>query len=69
MSQSEFLPITGNLLKVREKSHLQDVIDFGYASHSQNWREIFKPISERSYRNRVITFDNHLKTTLTHNLR
>ena len=30
----------------------------------KNGREIFKPITERSNRNRIITFDKHLKTTL-----
>ena len=28
-------------------------------------REIFKPITKRSYRNRVIRFDSHLKTALS----
>ena len=31
----------------------------------KNWGEILKPITKRSNRNRVITFDSHLKTTVT----
>ena len=36
---------------------------FDFASH---WlkSDSFKPITKRSNRNRVITFDSHLKTTL-----
>ena len=30
----------------------------------KNWRESFKPITKRSNRNHVITFDSHLKTAL-----
>ena len=38
---------------------------FGFASHwLKNWRESFKPITKRSNRNHVITFDSHLKTAL-----
>ena len=64
MNQSEFLAITFNLLKAREKSRIQGVIGFGLASHCglKNWREIFKPVTKRS--NCVITFDSHLKVTL-----
>ena len=36
---------------------------FGFASHwLKNWRDSFKPITKRSNRNHVITFDSHLKT-------
>ena len=28
----------------------------------KNWRESFQPITKRSNRNHVITFDSHLKT-------
>ena len=36
---------------------------FGFASHWQkNWCETFKPITERSSRNRVISFGCHLKS-------
>ena len=63
MNQSEFLEITCNLLKAREKSRVQGAIGFSFAS---NWlktrRETFKPITKRSNRNHVITFDSHLKT-------
>ena len=39
---------------------------FGFASHSlKNWRESPKPITKRSSRNHVITFDSHLKTAQT----
>ena len=55
---SELLEITCNLLK----SRVQGAIGFGFASHWQkNWREIFKPITERSSRDRVISFGCHLK--------
>ena len=39
---------------------------FGFASHwLKNWRKIFQPITICSNRNRVITFDSHLKNALT----
>ena len=67
-SQSQFLAITYNLLKAREKSPVHGAIGFGYASHRlKNWRESFKPIIKRSNRNHVITFDSHLKTALSRN--
>ena len=41
MNQSEFLAITCNLLKAREKSRAQGAIGFDFASHwLKNWREI-----------------------------
>ena len=61
VSQSQFLAITCNSLQAREKSRLHGAIGFGFASH---WRESFKPITKRSKRNHVITFDSHLKTAL-----
>ena len=65
MNQSQFLAITCNSLKVREKSRVHGVIGFGFASNwLKNWREPFKPITKRSNRNHVITFDSHLKTAL-----
>ena len=65
MNQSQFLAITWNLLKAREKSRVHGAIGFGFASHwLKNWRESFKPIIKRSNRNHVITFDSHLKTAL-----
>ena len=66
MNQSQFLAITCNSLEAREKSRVHGAI--GFDSHwLKNWRESFKPITERSNRNHVITFDSHLKTALTHN--
>ena len=65
MNQSQLLAITCNLLKAREKSRVQGAIGFGFASHwLKNWRDSFKPITKRSNRNHVITFDSHLKTAL-----
>ena len=64
MNQSQFLAITGNSLKAREKSRVHGAIGFGFgfASYSlKNWRKSFKLISKRSNRNHVITFDSHLK--------
>ena len=65
VNQSEFLAITCNSLKAREKSCVHGAIGFGFDSHwLKNWRESFKPITKRSNRNHVITFDTHLKTAL-----
>ena len=65
INQSEFLVITCNLLKAREKSRVQGAIVFEFASRwLKNWRGSLKPITKRSSRNRVITFDSHLKTAL-----
>ena len=65
MNQSQFLAITCNSLKAREKSRVQGAIAFGFASHwLKNWRESSKPITKRSNRNHVITFNSHLKTAL-----
>ena len=61
MNQSQFLAITCNSLRAREKSRVHSAIGFG--SHwLENWRESFKPITKRSNPNHVITFDSHLKT-------
>ena len=66
MNQSQFLAITCNSLKAREKSRVHGAIGFGFASNwLKNRRESFKPITKRSYRNHVITFDSHLKTALS----
>ena len=44
---------------------MHSAIGFGFAHHwLKNWRESFKPITKRSNRNHVITFDSHLKTAL-----
>ena len=65
MNQSQFLAITCNSLKAREKSRVHGTIGFGFDSHwLKNWRESFKPITKRSNHNHVITFDSHLKTAL-----
>ena len=65
MNQSQFLAITCNSLKAREKSRVHSPIGFGLVSNwFKNWRETFKPITKRSNRNHVITFDSHLKTAL-----
>ena len=48
INQSEFLTITCNLLKAREKSSVQGAIGFGGVSHwLNNWQEIFKPTNKR----------------------
>ena len=61
----QFLAITCNSLKAREKSRVHGMIGFGFASQwLKNWHESFKPITKRSNRNHVITFENHLKTAL-----
>ena len=63
MNQSQFLANICNLLKAREKSRVHGAIGFGFASYwLKNWRESFKPITKRSNRNHVITFDSYLKT-------
>ena len=63
MNQSEFQAIICKFLKAREKLRVQGAICF--ASHwLKNWREASKPITERSNRNRVITYDSDLKTAL-----
>ena len=65
MNQSQFLAITCISLEAREKSRVRGAIGFNFDSHSlKNWRESFKPITKRSNRNHVITFDSHLKTAL-----
>ena len=68
MNQSQFLAVTCNSLEAREKSRVRGAIGFGFASHwLKNWRDPFKPITKRSNRNHVISFDSHLKTTLIKN--
>ena len=65
MNQSQFLAITCNSLEAREKSRVHGAIGFGFASHwLENWHDSFKPITKRSNRNLVITFDSPLKTAL-----
>ena len=65
MNQSQFLAITCNLLKARERSRVQGAIGFGFASNwLKNWRDSFKPVTKRRNHNHVITFDSRLKTAL-----
>ena len=65
MNQSQFLAITCDSLEAREKLRVRGAIGFGFDSHwLKNWRESFKPITKRSNRNHVISFDSHLKTAL-----
>ena len=65
MNQSQLRAITCNSLKAREKSRVHGATGFGFESHwLKNWCEYFKPITKRSNRNHVITFDSHLKTAL-----
>ena len=69
MNESQFLAITCNSLKVREKSRVHGVIGFGFASHwLKKMRESFKAITKRSNRNHVITFDSHPKIALFNSL-
>ena len=54
-----------NLIKARERSRIERATCFGFASYRlKNWRDIFKPITSRSNRNRESTFDSHLITAL-----
>ena len=65
MNQSQFLEITCNSLGAREKSRVHGVVGFGFDSYRlKNLRKSFKPITKRSNRSHVITFDSHLKTAL-----
>ena len=65
MNHSQFLAITCNSLKAREKSRVHGAIGFAFDPPClKNWRKSFKPISKRSNRNHVITFDSHLKIAL-----
>ena len=67
MNQSESLAVTCTSLEAREKSRGHGVTGFGFGFDShwlKNWRESLKPITKRSNRNHVITFDSHLKTAL-----
>ena len=65
MNKPQFLAITCNSPEAREKSRVHGAIGFSFTSHwLKNWRESFKPITKRSDRNHVITFDSHLKTAL-----
>ena len=66
MNQSKFLANTCNSLEAREKARVHGAIGFGFASHwLKNWCGSFKPVTKRSNRNHVITFDIHLTTALS----
>ena len=57
MNQSEFLEITYNLLKAREKSRVQSVICFRFAfDWLKNWREIFKSTTKRNHKLTLTSF-------------
>jgi len=63
-NQSQFIAITCNSLKAWEKWHVHGAIGFGFAFHwLKIWRKSLKPITKRSDRNHVITFDSQ-KTAL-----
>lgn len=67
MNQSQFLAITCNLPKAREKLRVLAAIGFDFSSRSLKiWRQIFEPITKRSNRMQspYHTFERHLKTTL-----
>ena len=65
MNQSQFLAISCSSLEAREKARVHGAIGFGFDYNwLKNWHESLKPITKRSNRNHVITFDSHLKTAL-----
>ena len=65
MNQSQSLANICKSLRAREKSRIHGAIGFGFDSHwLKNWRDSFKPITKRSNRNHLITYDSHLKTAL-----
>ena len=62
MNKSEFLAITWNLLKAREKSRDQSAIGIGSASH---WlKNCARLLSQSLSEAVVITFDGHWKIGL-----
>ena len=64
ISQSQFLAITCNSLKAREKSRAHGATGFGFASHwLKNQPESFSPITKRCNRNHV-NFRQSFKTAL-----
>ena len=62
MNQSQLQAITCNSPEAREKSRVHGAI--GFASLVEKLARVFKPITKRSNRNHVITFDSHLETVL-----
>ena len=63
-NQSQFLAITCNSLKAREKSRVQGASGFGLSYWLKNWRKSFEPITKLDNHNCVITFDSRAKTAL-----
>mgnify|MGYP007094284305 FL=1 len=62
MNQSEFLAITCNLVKAREKSRVQGTISLPLIGLKTGAR--LELISGSSNRSRIVTFEGHFKTTL-----
>ena len=61
----EPIRIPSNHLEVQEESRVHGAVGFGFASHWwKNWCNSFKPITKRSNRNHIVTFESHLKTAL-----
>ena len=54
-NQSQFLAITCNSLKAREKSRVQGASGFGLSYWLKNWRKSFEPITKLDSHNCVIT--------------
>ena len=51
MNQSQFVAITCNSLKARERSRVQGAIAFGFASHwLNNWHDSFKPTNRAVFK-------------------
>ena len=65
MNQSQFLAITRNLLKAWGKWRVKDVNWFGFAFHwLENWRQIFRAITNCRYRQSRNYFRQSMKTVL-----
>ena len=64
MNQSEFLVISCNLLKVREKPRIKVRLVLVRLHRLKKNCRVFKPATKRSNGNRVITFDSDLKTAV-----
>lgn len=68
MNQSEFLAMSCNLLKARQKLRVLGANCFGFGSHwLKNWRETFKPSPSLAIAIKQL-IDSHLKITLLMNL-
>ena len=68
MNQSEFLAISRNSLKAREKWLVHGATGFGFASHwLKIWRKSFEPITKRSDRNHFRqSFENYSTQKLSY---